>query len=199
MVTQLDKNTALVLIDLQNGVMGLPLAHPVKDVVTNAARLVVAFRNARLPVVITNVNPGGAPWTKTRRDVTPSGGVFNADWMEIVPEITSHYNDIFITKHTWGAFYETELDILLKKRDVTSLVLAGISTSIGVEGTARQASEKGYNLTFARDAMTDMSVDSHHHSLSRIFPRIGEIGTTEEILSLLNRQQPQSVKSFSNQ
>ncbi len=198
MVTQLDKNTALVLIDLQNGVMGLSLAHPVKDVVANAARLVVAFRKAKLPVVIINVNPGGAPWTKTRRDVIPSGGVFNADWMDIVPEITSHYNDIFITKHTWGAFYETELDDLLKKRSVTGLVLAGISTSIGVEGTARQGSEKGYNLTFAKDAMTDMSADSHEHSLFRIFPRIGEIGTTDEIISQLNRHEIQPVKSYSN-
>jgi nicotinamidase-related amidase len=195
MVTQLDKNTALVLIDLQNGVVGLPLVHPVKSVLANAAKLAAAFRKASLPVIIINVNPAGAAWTKTRRDVRPSGGVFNDDWMDIVPEITPHYNDIFITKHTWGAFYETELDTVLKKRDVTGLVLAGISTSIGVEGTARQASEKGYNLAFAKDAMTDMSADSHDHSLFRIFPRIGEIGTTEEIVSQLNRQQVQSVRS----
>jgi nicotinamidase-related amidase len=188
MITKLDKNTALVLIDLQNGVTGLPLAHPVTNVLANAAKLVAAFRRAGLPVVIVNVNPTGAAWTKTRKDAHPAAGAaFKEDWLDIVPEITTNYDDIFITKHTWGAFYETDIDAQLKKRSVTGIVLAGISTSIGVEGTARQASERGYNLSFAKDAMTDMFADAHAHSLNRIFPRIGEIGTTEEVINCLDR------------
>jgi nicotinamidase-related amidase len=188
MITTLDKNTALILIDLQNGVTGLPLAHPVADVLANAAKLVAAFRKAGLPIVIVNVNPARAAWTKARKDATPTASaVFKEDWLDIVPEIITHYNDIFITKHTWGAFYETELEAALKKRDVTGIVLAGISTSIGVEGTGRHASERGYNLTFVKDAMTDMFIDAHDHSLNRIFPRIGEIGTTEDVIACLNR------------
>jgi len=64
-------------------------------------------------------------------------------------------------------------------------VLVGISTSIGVESTARDAWERGYQLTFVTDAMTDMNADAHDRSLKIIFPRIGELGTTDEALAKL--------------
>jgi nicotinamidase-related amidase len=187
MVTALDKNTALILIDLQNGVVQLPLAHPVATVLANSARLVDAFRKAGLPVVIVNVNPAGAAWTKARKEPAPTPSTpFKEDWLEITPEILTLPDDVFITKHTWGAFHETRLNEELKKRNVTGIVLAGISTSIGVEGTARSASEIGYNITFAQDAITDMFEGAHERSLKYIFPRMGEIGDTGDIIALLS-------------
>jgi nicotinamidase-related amidase len=74
----------------------------------------------------------------------------------------------------------------LKKRKITQLVLCGISTSIAVEGTARAASELGYNLTFATDAMTDKVLEAHENSIHNIFPRIGELGTVMEITRKLS-------------
>ena len=187
MVTELDKNTALVLIDLQKGITQMPVAKPVSDILANAARLAAAFRKAALPVVVVNVNPAGAAHTKTRKDAKPRPGMaFTAESMEIVPEIRTEPGDIFITKHTWSAFFETALHEELKKRNVTGIVLAGISTSIGVEGTARSASELGYNITFATDAMTDMSADSHENSLKHIFPRLGEADDTDKIIAMLS-------------
>jgi nicotinamidase-related amidase len=184
MITELDKNTALVLIDLQNMIVGLPLAHPVKDIIDNSAKLVAAFREAGLPVVIVNVNPGQAAWTKSRKDANMSGGhTPKPDWLDITPEIKTEPGDIFITKHTWGAFFETALDAELKKKGVTGIVLAGIATSIGVEGTARQASELGYNISFATDAVTDMVLSAHENSLNTIFPRMGETGSTDDIIA----------------
>ncbi len=186
MVTAIDKQTALVLIDLQKAVVKLPLAKPVSEILSNAAKLLHAFRAAGLPVVIVNVNPAGARWTKARKDAAPpQAGPFSPDWLEITPEIDIKPEDILITKHTWSAFYETALDDELKKRGVTGIVLAGISTSIGVEGTARGASERGYNLTFAKDAMTDMFAEAHEHSLKYIFPRIGEVDDTCKIIEKL--------------
>ena len=186
MITSLDKNTALILIDLQKGIVGFPLAHPIADILGNSAKLVAAFRNAGLPIVIVNVNPGGAAWTKSRKDPAPApNAVFKEDWLEITPEIKTEADDIFITKHTWGAFFETALDDELKKRGVTGIVIGGVSTSIGVEGTARQASERGYNVTFATDAMTDMVAGAHENSQKVIFPRMGETGTTEDIIAKL--------------
>jgi nicotinamidase-related amidase len=73
----------------------------------------------------------------------------------------------------------------LQKRKVTGIVLAGVATSIGVEGTARHASERGYNITFAKDAMTDMFADAHEHILKYIFPRIGEVDDTDKIIEVL--------------
>jgi len=185
MVTALDKNTALILIDLQKGIVGFPLVNPVEGILENAAKLVAAFRKANLPIVIVNVNPAGAKWLNARKEPSPPRNPPAADWLEIVPEIKIQPDDIFITKHTWGAFFETALDEELQKRNVTGIVIGGISTSIGVEGTARQASERGYNVTFAKDAMTDMSTDAQESSFKNIFPRIGEIDNTDKIIEKL--------------
>lgn len=185
MVTSLDKNTALVLIDLQKGIVNYPVVHPMKDILANSAKLVAAFRKANLPIVIVNVNPGKATWTNARKDAKPSAHTPQADWLEIAPEIKTQPGDIFITKHTWGAFFETALHDELQQRRVTGIVIAGVSTSIGVEGTARQASERGYNITFAKDAMTDMVADAHENSIKNIFPRMGETDVTDKIIETL--------------
>jgi nicotinamidase-related amidase len=91
-----------------------------------------------------------------------------------------------VTKQTWGAFTNTGLEAHLKKLGVTQVVIAGVSTSAGVESTARQAHECGFNVTLAVDAMTDMNVDAHTNSITRIFPRLGETGSTREILGMLD-------------
>jgi nicotinamidase-related amidase len=184
MITALDKNTALVLIDLQKGIVGYPVAHPIEGVLANAAKLVAAFRKAGQPIVIVNVNPAGA-WTKSRKEPASPRPAPPADWLEIVPEIKTEPTDIFITKHTWGAFFETAFDDELKKRNVTGIVIGGVSTSKGVEGTARQASELGYNIAFATDAMTDTVADAHAISIKYIFPGIGEVGVTDDVIKLL--------------
>jgi nicotinamidase-related amidase len=92
-----------------------------------------------------------------------------------------------VTKRTWGAFTNTDLEAYLKGLGVTQVVLAGISTSAGVESTARNAHELGFNVTLAVDAMTDTNPEAHANSVARIFPRIGETGTTQEIIDLLGR------------
>lgn len=186
MITSLDENTALILIDLQKGIVSQNFNNLVQTVLENASKLVDAFHKIGLPVVLVNVNPAGAKWTASRKDAKPPQSQRADDWLEITSEIKAGPNDIFITKHTWGAFFETALDDELKKRNVTGIVLGGISTSIGVEGTARQASERGYNLSFATDAMTDLVEESHNRSLQYIFPRIGEVGTTDMIIEKLH-------------
>ena len=188
-ITSLDKNTALVLIDLQKGIVNLPLAHPVNEVLANASRLLNEFHKLGLPVIIVNVSfaSDGGDTIKTRneskfRPTYPDG------WNEITPEIKVLPGDIRVTKHNWNAFYGTDLDLQLRRRGITGIVLAGISTSIGVEGTARGAHERNYNIAFASDAMTDMNKNAHENSLSVIFPRMGEIDTTQAILAKLNER-----------
>jgi nicotinamidase-related amidase len=73
----------------------------------------------------------------------------------------------------------------LKALSVTQVVLAGVATSVGVESTARQAHELGLNVTLVTDAMTDINSDAHFNSITRIFPKLGETGTTQEIMALL--------------
>ena len=131
------------------------------------------------------IGDGGAPG---RTAQPPRGGERPADWTELVPELDRQPDDIILTKRTWGAFASTDLASRLKALGVTQVVIAGVATSIGVESTARQAYELGFNVSLALDAMTDMSAQAHENSVLRIFPRLGETGTSAEILALLDRR-----------
>ena len=181
-VTQLDPKTALLVIDLQKGLMSFPAAHPIGNVVKLARQLLDAFRSHHLPVVLVNV-AGGAPG---RTDSPPRAGQFAPDFADLVPELNRQPEDHLVTKRTWGAFTNTDLDEHLKKLGVTQVVVLGVATSIGVESTARHAYENGFNVTLAVDAMTDLNADAHANSIKLTVPRLGESGTTQEIIDLLN-------------
>jgi nicotinamidase-related amidase len=180
-VTTLDSKTALVVIDLQKGLLSFPTVHPIADVINQSAKLAAAFRRHNLPVVLVNAT-GGAPG---RAEQGWRVGDLPADWADLVPELNAQAGDILITKRTWGAFTGTDLAERLKALDVTQVVVVGVATAFGVESTARHAHELGFNVTLPTDAMTDMSLDTHVNGVSRIFPMLGETGTTEEILALL--------------
>jgi nicotinamidase-related amidase len=180
-LTKLDATTALILIDLQKGIVGLPAAHPMDEIVNHASVLAEAFRRRGLPVVLVNVD-GGAPG---RTEQAMRIRDFPAGWTDLIPELNRQPADHAVTKRTWGAFTNTGLEQHLKKLGVTQVVIAGVATSAGVESTARHAHELGFNVTLAVDAMTDMNLDAHVNSVTRIFPRIGDTGTTGEILNLL--------------
>jgi nicotinamidase-related amidase len=180
-VTALDPATALIVVDLQKGIAASPSAHPIGDVVANAAALAAAFRERDLPVVLVNVG-GMAPG---RNEQSMGGVVFPDGWMELLSELDAQPGDHLVTKRTWGAFTGTGLEDWLKERGATQVVVAGVATSVGVESTARQAHELGFNVTLATDAMSDRSIEAHENSVSRIFPRLGETGTTAAILALL--------------
>jgi nicotinamidase-related amidase len=180
-VTTLDPRTALIVIDLQKGIVGLPIAHPIAGVLASSVALAGAFRKRGLPVVLVNVT-GIAPG---RAEHSRSLAGMPSDWADLVPELNAQPDDILVTKKTWGAFTNTGLEARLKALGVTQVVLAGVATSAGVESTARHAHELGFNVTLAVDAMTDLSLEAHDNSVARIFPRLGETGTTQEIIALL--------------
>lgn len=182
-VTALDSNTALIVVDLQKGILSYPTTHPIDSVVERSAALADAFRRRDLPVVLVNVT-GGAPG---RTEQAPRAGAFPPDFAELSPALNTQPSDHLVTKRTWGAFTNTDLDNRLKDLGVTQVVVCGVATSIGVESTARFAYELGYNVTLAIDAMTDMNADAHENSVARIFPRLGETGTASEIIELLER------------
>ena len=183
-VTTLDPKTALIVIDLQKGIVSRPTAHPAGEVVKRTIALADAFRRYDLPVVLVNV-AGGAPG---RVEHSPNLAAFPADWTDLLPELNRQPEDHLVTKRTWGAFTNTDLDKYLKTLGVTQVVIAGIATSAGVESTARHAHELGFNVALAIDAMTDVNLDAHIHSVTRIFPRLGETGTTQEIINLLENR-----------
>ncbi|MFA3878255.1 hydrolase [Streptomyces sp. MMCC 100] len=187
-VTALDRRTALVVVDLQAGIVAAPTEpYSGAEVVARSAELAEAFRARDLPVVLVRVSfaADGADAVPGRTEATGAGGPRPEGWDVVVDELAGHPGDITVTKRNWGAFHGTGLDVQLRRRGVTQIVLTGIATSIGVESTARAAHEHGYHVTLATDAMSDMSAEAHRGSVERIFPRLGETGTTREILELL--------------
>lgn len=180
--TTLDPQTALVLIDLQKGITALPTVHPADEVVARGARLAASFREHGLPVVLVRVVGPGAPG---RSEAPLRRGEPPADFADLRSELDRQDGDIVITKHTWGAFHATDLDLQLRRRGVTQIVLAGITTSAGVESTARAAHEHGYHVTVATDAVTDLDPEAHRVSVEKSLPRLAETDSTDAIIALL--------------
>jgi nicotinamidase-related amidase len=180
-VTKLDTTAALVVIDLQKGIVGLPTVHPASDIIGRTAQLARAFRERGLPVVLVNVT-GRAPG---RTDAGAPKFSFPADWSELVSELQQHPDDHLVSKQRWGAFIGTSLDDYLRQRGVTQVFVTGVATSAGVESTARSAYDYGYHVVLVVDAMTDRSEEAHRHSVEKIFPRLGESDTTDNVLKLL--------------
>ena len=196
-ISSIDETAALVVIDLQKGIVIGPKAHPAEQIVANAARLAGAFRAQELPVALVNV-AGGAPGRtdfdygdddeedaendENDEDEVDAGP---AVWTEPVPELGAQPSDLRVTKLCWGAFTGSSLHATLQGLGVTQIVLAGINTQIGVETTARSAYELGYHVVLATDAMTSGDAEAHENTVHRIFPRLGEVGTTNDVLNLL--------------
>ena len=184
-LTMLDPMTALIVVDLQKGVVALPLAHPIGEVVARARALADAFRARGLPVALVNV-AGGAPG---RTEQPRQAGSPTEGWTGLVPELNRRPGDIVVTKRTWGAFAGADLEAQLKARGVAQVVIAGVATATGVESTARQAYEQGFNVTLAIDAMTDSRPEAHDYSVKNVFPRVGETGTSQEIIDWLTKKE----------
>lgn len=182
------KRTALVLIDLQQGILAMPVApHSAADVLNRATSLAHCFRKASAPVVLVRVSfsPSGAdalkPPIDSKVNVARAPG-----WDQLSPALGGDDRDIRITKHQWGAFYGTELDLQLRRRGIQTIVIGGISTNFGVESTARDAFERSYALVFVEDAMSAMSAEAHTFAVTTIFPRLGRIRSTQAVLDALS-------------
>jgi nicotinamidase-related amidase len=179
-LSSLDANAALIVIDMQKGIVALPTAHPIGGVVANVAALCRAFRARGLPVVLVNV-AGRAPGrVEASFNFTPP-----PDWADLIPELERQPGDETVTKMNVGAFYGTGLERILRRRGVTQVFVAGVATGSGVEATARQAYDHGYNVVLVTDAMTDLDADMHRHAVEKVFPRIGERSLTAEVTGRL--------------
>lgn len=181
-LTALDPNVALIVVDLQQGIVHRNFIHPLRGVVEHTCALIDVFRAANLPVVLVNVaeqSPGRTEQASRSNPILAEG------WTDLLPELGRQPSDIVVTKRSWGAFATTDLEAQLKARGVTQVVVTGVATSVGVEATARQAYEHGFNVTLVLDAMTDLSGEAHQYSLCNVFPRLGETGSGQEVLNLL--------------
>ena len=185
------RSTALVVIDLQRGIVARQCGpHAATDVVARSARIADRFRELGAMVVLVNV-----AFAADKRDMlTPPVDSPNPPaqlpphWSHLVEEIGPREGDLLITKHQWGAFYGTELDLQLRRRGIRTIVLCGIATNFGVESTARDGWERGYAIIFAEDAMSGLTAEAHQFAIGTIFPRLGRMRSTDEILLSLPKK-----------
>jgi nicotinamidase-related amidase len=177
--------TALILIDLQKGLLGLSTApHSMAEVLTKGMMLAKCFRAAGAPVVLVNVafSAGFGDVLKTPVDKAPQAraGAGTPDFSELANGLAEP-SDLRVTKRQCGAFYGTDLDLQLRRRGVTNVVLGGVATNIGVESTARAAHEHGYGVVLAEDAITGHTVEMHGFAFEHIFPRLGRAAKADAI------------------
>jgi nicotinamidase-related amidase len=185
----LDKGkTAIVVIDLQKGIASMPTEpYSLKVVIENTARMLKELRNNNMPVFLVHVTRSKDMKDALRPVSETSFSMSNYDpsWSEFVPELDIQPTDFLITKHQWGAFYGTGLDLQLRRRKIDTIILCGIATNFGVESTARFAYEFGFNQIFVEDAMAARSKDEHNFPVKYIFPRLGLIRSTDQVIKAL--------------
>ena len=145
-LTTIDPTSAPVVIDLQKGIVPARTGDPVSAVVKQATHLATEFRRRGLPVVLVNVT-GRAPG-RTEAGRSWSSAALPSGWADLLDELDVQPTDHLITKRRRSAFHDTGLDTLLRDLGVAQVVLAGVSTSAGVESTARSASDYGYTSSW---------------------------------------------------
>ncbi|MFD4559228.1 cysteine hydrolase family protein [Streptomyces sp. NPDC058469] len=196
-LTTIDPASALVVVDLQKGIVPALTDAPVTAAVKQATHLATEFRRHGLPVILVNVTGRAPGRTDTGRSAnSPMLGRIDtgqsantatppAGWADLIDELDVQPTDHLITKRRRSAFHDTGLDTLLRDLSVTQVVLSGIATSSGVESTARSASDHGYHVVLATDAMGDPDPEAHRHSVERVFPKLGETATTAEVIDMV--------------
>jgi nicotinamidase-related amidase len=180
------KTSALVLIDVQNGIVSLPLAPRTgQDVARQSRDLAGRFRSAGSPVVLVRVDfapdYADAPLQPVDQPIVRPPGGLPEDFSTFVEGLSAP-GDILIVKRQWGAFHGTELDLQLRRRGVRTIVLGGIATNFGVESTARQAWEHGYSVVIAEDLCASMSAELHQMAVRGIFPRISRVVESDDLM-----------------
>jgi nicotinamidase-related amidase len=184
--------TALVLIDLQKGIVSAD-TFPTRatEIVARAARLAAACRGAGVTVVLVHVDvgPDGILFPRVQADQPRPPMKPPADFAELAPELGRQPGDVVVTKHQPNAFYATDLEVQLIRRRIRTIILAGISTNVGVEATARSAHERAYEQIFVSDVMASRDGEMHDHTVRRVLPTMGRVRTLDVVLGALDRGQ----------
>ena len=180
------KKIALVVIDLQKGVVGMKgQPNDIQSVVENNVKLAKAVRDQGGLIVLVHVDfiDGQDALQPVTDGQGGMGGERPKDFSELIPELQPEPGDLVVTKRNWGAFFGTELDLQLRRRGIDTIVLTGIATGIGVDTTAREAFQRNYQQIFVEDAMNGLSREEHDFTIKQVFPKMGRVRTTVDVLA----------------
>ena len=185
------KTSALILIDLQHGIVALKTSpHPASSVVAKAASLAATFRKHSSPVIYVRVDLANMLQVLADRSHSDPRNPPPAIASELVPASGVQSSDLVITKRHWSAFSGTDLEVILKKSGRKTLVMGGIATNFGVESTARAAVGLGFGVVFVEDATSSIDAQAHEFAFNAIFPMLGRVRKTSEVIEALPYPRP---------
>jgi nicotinamidase-related amidase len=176
------QKTALVLIDLQNGIVSRDTEpYAAAEVIERSRALAEAFRARGALVVYVRV-------LISELLALPSDEAMNlpkdtpASASEIAESAGMQSGDLLITKRHWGAFAQTNLEQELRSRGIGTIVLTGIATNMGVESTLRQGTGLGFAFVTVEDACSTFSQQMQDFAFKTIFPRLSRVRNTQQVL-----------------
>ena len=180
------KTTALVMIDLQNGVLARSLAPrsgaEIVAATQRSRRRAIASAGAKVVWVTVGWEADYADALSAPVDepmARPPGGL--PPEFAALAEGLAAPGDLHVRKRQWGAFYGTDLDLQLRRRGITTIALGGVATNFGVESTARAAHEHGYAVVMLEDLCASVSAEAHAFALTTVFPRLARVRKSAEV------------------
>jgi nicotinamidase-related amidase len=194
------RRAALVVNECQNGMIdpagagneGLAAQADARGIVGRIARLAAAFRAARAPVVYTTIvlRPDGVG---TQANclllgvLTKKGAVVEGrKEAEIHPDLTPEPSDVVLQRvHGLSPFHGSELEPLLRERGVDTVVLAGVSTNIGIPGAALEAVNRGFAVVVAEDCTAGAWPEAHEFQVTHTLPLLATVAASDDIAAAL--------------
>jgi len=201
------QHTALVIVDMQNdfchtdgafGKMGLNLSL-IQKVVSPMQKLIESAHQFKVPVLFTKMLH--SPWTNSdawvqRNRVKKAGWVeegkpsypyclpdtWGADWYGVAPA----KEDFVVVKHRYGAFVNTDLDLILRSMKKISVVVVGVDTTLCVACTARGALMYDFYVIVAEDCCGGVDEEEHRFTLRTLDKYFGVVTTSQEIIQIWN-------------
>jgi len=120
--------------------------------------------------------------------IAKAGGMMRGSWgAEVIDELKPQAEDIIIYNYSSSAFSYTELDLILRNKGITDLVLTGLVTNWVVESTARDATNRGYNIYTLSDCCQGVNEEMHKWSLANILSAIGSVIDSKSYVAFLLR------------
>lgn len=179
------KKTALVLIDLQKGILSMETQPNSTDfVVENAVKMIKQFRKNDGFIAFVRVKfYDGRDALSPRLAEQPLPGKPRKDFSDFPTAFNVTDDDYIVNKRGFSAFFGTDLDLQLRRRGIENIILGGISTHIGVDTTARDAYQYGYEQYFVTDMMSAPRIELHNFSIDNSFPIMGKVITLESLIT----------------
>jgi nicotinamidase-related amidase len=187
-------HTAVLAMDCQAGIVA-QYVKPADDFLDRAVNVLGAARSAGVPVIHVRVGfRPGLPEIGTRNKLFAAvkaspqyQKLFDGPAGDVHPALGPEASDIVVTKHRVSAFAGTDLELILRAKDIRTLVMFGIATSGVVVSTLVEACDADYESVVIADCCADMNTDLHNALITHLFPRRGTVVTSEEVCASLSR------------